>query len=79
MKIVSTGDHLHELSNRVFEIKEKNISNCRLLKILTRVLDLKIILRRTVMYILPGTLRKQAYSNILKILPPKAENFQIKI
>ena len=24
-------------------------------------------------------LRKQAYSNILKILPPKTENFQIKI
>ena len=24
------------------------------------------------------TLRKQAYSNILKILPPKNENFQIK-
>ena len=25
------------------------------------------------------TLRKQAYSNVLKILPPKNENFQIKI
>ena len=25
------------------------------------------------------TLRKHAYSNILKILPPKPENFQIKI
>ena len=25
-----------------------------------------------------NTLRKQAYSNILKILPPKNENFQIK-
>ena len=25
------------------------------------------------------TLRKHAYSNILKILPPKTENFQIKI
>ena len=25
-----------------------------------------------------STLRKQAYSNILKILPPKNENFQIK-
>ena len=25
------------------------------------------------------SLRKQAYSNILKILPPKNENFQIKI
>ena len=25
------------------------------------------------------TLRKHAYSNILKILPPKKENFQIKI
>ena len=24
-------------------------------------------------------LRKHAYSNILKILPPKTENFQIKI
>ena len=24
-------------------------------------------------------LRKQAYSNILKILPPKNENFQLKI
>ena len=27
----------------------------------------------------PTTLRKHAYSNILKILPPKTENFQIKI
>ena len=27
---------------------------------------------------LPSTLRKHAYSNILKILPPKNENFQIK-
>ena len=26
----------------------------------------------------PVTLRKHAYSNILKILPPKNENFQIK-
>ena len=25
------------------------------------------------------TLRKYAYSNVLKILPPKNENFQIKI
>ena len=25
------------------------------------------------------SLRKQAYSNVLKILPPKNENFQIKI
>ena len=25
-----------------------------------------------------SALRKQAYSNILKILPPKSENFQIK-
>ena len=25
------------------------------------------------------SLRKQAYSNILRILPPKIENFQIKI
>ena len=24
-------------------------------------------------------LRKQAYSNLMKILPPKTENFQIKI
>ena len=29
--------------------------------------------------ILALALRKQAYSNILKILPPKNENFQIKI
>ena len=26
----------------------------------------------------PTTLQKHAYSNILKILPPKNENFQIK-
>ena len=26
----------------------------------------------------PSTLRKYAYSNILKILPPKNENFKIK-
>ena len=31
-----------------------------------------------VMRILIFTLRKQAYSNILKILPPKNENFQMK-
>ena len=28
--------------------------------------------------VLEVTLRKHAYSNILKILPPKNENFQIK-
>ena len=27
---------------------------------------------------IPVALRKQAYSNVLKILPPKNENFQIK-
>ena len=31
-----------------------------------------------VMRVLIFTLRKQAYSNILKILPPKNENFQMK-
>ena len=30
-------------------------------------------------FIMLPTLRKQAYSNILKILPPKNENFQIKL
>ena len=30
-------------------------------------------------YALSQSLRKQAYSNILNILPPKNENFQIKI
>ena len=29
--------------------------------------------------ILENTLRKHAYSNILKILPPKTESFQMKI
>ena len=29
--------------------------------------------------VLVDTLRKQAYSNVLKILPPKNENFQIKV
>ena len=29
-------------------------------------------------HLLPYTLRKHAYSNILKILQPKKENFQIK-
>ena len=35
---------------------------------------------RTSAPFVPGnfTLRKHAYSNILKILPPKNENFQIK-
>ena len=28
---------------------------------------------------MPISLRKHAYSNILKIFPPKNENFQIKI
>ena len=29
-------------------------------------------------YFFPYTLRKHAYSNALKILPPKNENFQMK-
>ena len=36
-----------------------------------------MILSRNKIYT-PGTLRKHAYSNILKILPSKNENFQIK-
>ena len=33
---------------------------------------------RVTLFGLRNTLRKQAYSNILQILPPKTENFQIK-
>ena len=42
MQIVSYGDNLHEMSKPVFwENEEKISSNCRLLKILPRVLRLK--------------------------------------
>ena len=36
------------------------------------------ILSRTSVISLKASLRKHAYSNMLKILPPKTENFQIK-
>ena len=44
--------------------KRKNNSKCSMLKSLSSMLSF--------------TLRKHAYSNILKILPPKYENIQIK-
>ena len=45
MQIVSNGDNLHEMSNSVFW-EDKNISICRLLKILLRVLSVKQGLRK---------------------------------
>ena len=39
MQIVSNGDNLHEMSNPVFWEIKKNISKCRLLKFLLRVLS----------------------------------------
>ena len=42
MQIVSNGDNLHEMSNPVFWKNKKNISICRLLKILLRVLGIKL-------------------------------------
>ena len=41
------------------------------------VINIKI-LRRYVNTLSSFTLRKHAYSNILRILPPKTENFQMK-
>ena len=43
MQIVSTGDNFHEMLN-LFSVKnQKNISKCRLPKILPRVLSTKIM------------------------------------
>ena len=41
MQIVSLGDNLHEMSILFSEKNKKNISKCRLLKILPRVLSVK--------------------------------------
>ena len=41
MQIVSIGDNLHEMSKPVFWEKQENISKCRLLKILPRILSVK--------------------------------------
>ena len=41
MQTVSIGDNLHEMSKPVLWENKKNISVCRLLKILPRVLSLK--------------------------------------
>ena len=38
----------------------------------------KQVITNVISLVNPGALRKHAYSNILKILPPKKENFQIK-
>ena len=38
MQIVSSGDNLHEIPNSVSKKNKKNISICRLLKIVPRVL-----------------------------------------
>ena len=56
----------------------KNIS-CRLLKMLPKVLRVKMCSVSCANMLWQLSLRKQAYSNILKILPTKNENFQIKI
>ena len=68
MQIVSLGDNLHEMSNPVFWEKEticmkcqilfsgknkKNISKCRLLKILPRVLSVKQVLKMCYIYKTP--------------------------
>ena len=37
-----------------------------------------MILFQMIAYVLHNALRKHAYSNILRILPPKNENFQMK-
>ena len=80
MQIVSIGDNLHnlhELSNRVSEKKEKyfKLSSA---ENFTQCAKSEDDFMQKSMYILYDTLRKQAYSNILKMLPPKTENFQIK-
>ena len=43
MQIVSLGDNLHEMSNLFSGKNKKNISVCRLLKILPRVLSVNEI------------------------------------
>ena len=45
---------------------------------ITTVLLYKLLLHMSRYIAFLTTLRKHAYSNILKILPPKNENFQIK-
>ena len=41
MQIVAMGDNLHEMSNPVFWEEQENISKCRLLRTLPRVLSVK--------------------------------------
>ena len=41
MQIFSTGDNLHEMSKHVFWENKKNVSICRLLKILPSMLSVK--------------------------------------
>ena len=80
--------------NRIWNLKfcildkiKKNISKCRLLKILPKVLSVYpaypkiwLGLRINAVWSMPSrfTLRKHAYSNIQLISPPKTENFEIK-
>ena len=65
------------------EKNKKNISKCRLLKILPRVLSVNTPIDSIYFTFNTGpfsvSLRKHAYSNILKISPPKPESFQIRI
>ena len=45
MQIVSIGDNLHEISKPVSGKNRKNISMCRLLKLLLRVLSINYTVR----------------------------------
>ena len=47
---------------------------------MSRLIGIKTICKRKLLWSagLKGPLRKHAYSNILKILPPKNENFRLK-
>ena len=81
MQIVSIGDNLHELSKTYFLGKIRKLFQyvvCS--KNLPRMPSVKYLLLINVPYLqlLSFPLRKHAYSNILRILPPKYKNFQMK-
>ena len=85
MQIVSSGDNLHAMSNPVFWENKKNISKCRLLKFLPRVLSVKVMPQQSIPHLLPITiemlysrfnwkfLNLMQHSWILQVLPSWSE------
>ena len=62
MQIVFIGDNLHEMSNAVSWESKKNISKCRLLKILRRLLSVNELNRFVSQYFLQELFNQHAYS-----------------